>query len=155
MGRLEIGDFSTCFSRFLSFGLPCGARNVAQGASGRQLWGPGWPPWETFPRFVRVCFFSAFRGRFLQHFSNIFHRFPPVSGVCRALRARSAAGAEAAEGGEASPPGSTWVGFNVFAPCPARPATSDEVRRMKLMGYHLCRRLQNFEKSRKLSNFIC
>ena len=49
LGRLEIGDFSTCFSRFLSFGLPRGAPNVA---SGRHLLLPEWQVWETFPRFV-------------------------------------------------------------------------------------------------------
>ena len=57
LGRLEIGDFSTCFSRFFSFGLPCGAPNVALGASGRQLLGHGWQLWETFPRFVLSLFF--------------------------------------------------------------------------------------------------
>ena len=63
-------------------------------------------------RLFRVLFESVFLARFGVDFSNIFltffHRFA-------AVRARSAAEAEAAEGGEASPPSSAWVGFVVFA----------------------------------------
>ena len=67
-----------------------------------------------FGRLFRVLFESVFLARFGVDFSNIF---PPFCGVLRhylAVRARSAAEAEAAEGGEASPPSSAWV-FNVFA----------------------------------------
>ena len=78
LGRLEIGEVSTCFSRFLSFGLPRGAPNVAQGASGRQLWGPGWPLWETFPRFVRVCFLARFGVDFSNIVATLLQRFPPL-----------------------------------------------------------------------------
>ena len=65
-------------------------------------------------------FQSVLLGRFDVDFSIIV---APTS-------ARSSAEAEAAEGGEASPPSSAWVGFSVFALCSARPATSDEVRRI-------------------------
>ena len=134
LGRLEIGDFSMCFSRFLSFGLPCGTQNVAWGASGRQLWGPGWPPWETFPRFVRVYFLSAFRDGFLRHFSNIFPTFSTVSrrfAPGRRQRRRRRRGGRLRL--------RALLGWDLlFLPSdPARPATSNEVRRI---GYRLCRR---------------
>ena len=66
-----------------------------------------------FLAFCLSLFFSPFWGGFLQHFCN-----------------RSVAEAEAAEGGEASPPSSAWVDFFVFAPYLARLTTSDEVRRI-------------------------
>ena len=68
-------------------------------------------PGGRFGRLFRVLFESVFLARFgvdLSSTFSIFHRFP-------AVRAGSAAEAEAAEGGEASPPSSAWVGFSVFA----------------------------------------
>ena len=88
-----------------------------RGPRGANFWVPG----GHFGRFFRVLFESVFLARFGVDFSNIFATFSGVLRHYLAVRARSAAEAEAAEGGEASPPSSAWVGFNVFAPRLARP----------------------------------
>ena len=67
--------------------------------------------------FSAFCFLfeSIFLARFGVDFCNIFPPFCTVFHRFATVRARSAAEAEAAEGGEASPPSSAWVGFSVFA----------------------------------------
>ena len=82
-------------------GSPAELKISPRGPQGANFWVMD----GNYGRLFRFLFESVFLGRFGVDFCNIV----------AAVRARSAAEVEAAEGGEASPPSSAGVGFNVFA----------------------------------------